>query len=178
MWAPPTSVWAPRLPFAISPGNFRTPSITEVLDVFVQVDRRSESGVDAAFHAKPFIGEISHGRVGSNRSGVVIGRAKAQQGYAQRELPAKIVAATGNEFWFRRGRQGFGWARCLRDCGGRQCVIWRRERTRELPRVRHRVRFGKIHGYTCIRLRGRRVVFLRARNARGREGERERRQHK
>src|SRR6266849_9321147 len=97
----------PRLPFAISPGNFRAPSITEVLDVFVQVNGGRESGVDAAFHTKPFIGEISHGRVGSNPSGVEIWRAKAQQGYAQRELPAKIVAATGNEFWFRRSWQGF-----------------------------------------------------------------------
>src|ERR1700737_2834109 len=98
----------PRFPFAGAPGDLRAGAGADVFHVLVLINRRREASVDAALHSKPLVCEIGDGSVRPYSRCIVKRGAKSQYRNAQRERPAKLIAAAVHKSWLGRRRNTFG----------------------------------------------------------------------
>ena len=110
----------PRFEAGATPGYFCTAGVTQILDVFVGEDGRSECGGDISLRSKPILEIVRYGGVCADAGKVVNGRTESNDGDTEGDLEAIVAFVVAVAL--RRCGRWIGWRRSWR---GQRCSGWR-----------------------------------------------------
>src|SRR5258707_11849966 len=83
----------PGFPLLLPPGNLRARAISCNLNVLVLQNRWGKGGSKVSLDSEPVVGEIDYGSVEADGAGIENGRAEAQPGCPETQLPAVIITS-------------------------------------------------------------------------------------